>query len=296
MTEGLMRESTAVEAGRLVLAQELQKMRHHEMDVRAAADPVAIHEMRKAIRRSFTAYRLFDPYFAPGVLKYYRRRLRRIMRRLGRSRDLTIFRSGLAAYNVDAERPLIGLATYWDEQQQDADTELQAYLANPKREAFLEAYQRFCETPGPGTAGGEAGGPPPRIAYVAPVMIYQRLAAVRATGEHLQQLSVAELHQLRIQFKELRYTLDFLAPILGPQTAELLISLNDVQDHLGAINDARVALLLLDEVSGLEEETAQYRAYQTQELARLAEGFTAVWDEIDRPQWRRMLAAAVGEL
>jgi CHAD domain-containing protein len=296
MMEGLTRESTAVEAGRLVLAQELEKMRHHMADVQATADLVAVHEMRKAIRRSFTAYRIFAPYFAPEMIRYYRRRLRRIMRRLGRSRDVTIFREGLAAYNVGAERPLSGLAAYWDEQQRAADATLQAYLARPKRAAFLERYQAFCETPGLGTAVRSQDEHPPRISYVAPVMIYQRLADVRATGERLQQLSVAELHQLRIQFKELRYALDFLAPILGPQVAELLVSLNDVQDHLGAINDARVALLLLDEVPGMEEAVAQYRAYQTQELARLAEEFTAVWNKIDRPQWRRMLAAAVGEL
>lgn len=296
MLHDLQKENTAREAGRLMMAQQLARILETETAVRQSADPVAVHEMRKAIRRTFTSYRLFEPYFSPGVLAYHRRRLRRLMRRLGRSRDLTIFRQGLEAYNTAAERPLLRLSATWWAQQEQADQALRDYLAKPKRQAFLARYQAFCETPGAGAPLSPDAGAQPRITYIAPALIYERLAAVRTTGDNLAALSVPELHSLRIQFKELRYTLDFLAPILGPETAELLSSLNLVQDHLGAVNDARVALTLLEEVPDLDDEVAAYCAYQQQELARLVSTLTAVWDKIDNPIWRGQLAAALADV
>jgi len=218
------------------------------------------------------------------------------MRRLGRSRDLTIFRDGLAAGDAKGQRPLPGLTAYWDDQQRAADEALQHYLGKPKREVFLERYRQFCATAGMGTALAGTTDFPPRIAHVAPVLVYERLALVRAMGAQLENLSVPQLHELRIQFKELRYTLDFLTPILGPQTTDLLTSLNRLQDHLGAINDARIALLLLDEVPDLATEVAHYRAFQIQELERLVTTFPETWAEIDDPDWRRELAGALAVL
>lgn len=295
MLPELTPDLTAVEAGRLMMAQQLQKIVFNAALLRETADPVAVHEMRKAIRRTFTAFRLFASYYAPDTLAQHRRGLRRMMRRLGRSRDLTVFRAALDSYNAGQERLLLTLSAYFAEQQTLADEAVQAYLERPKWESLLRRYDKFCATPGLGTAvaGQEA---PPLIAHIAPAMLYTRLALVRATGAHLDALSVPQLHQLRIQFKELRYALDFLSPILGPGTAGLLVSLNDVQDHLGMINDSRVALLLLDEVPSPAGEVAEFRAFQTAALARQAASFAPVWAEIDSPQWRRALATAVAEV
>lgn len=287
----LAEQMPAAEAGRLMMAQQLAHMLQQETAVRETADPLAVHELRKAIRRTFTAYRLFDPYFLPGTLRPYRRRLRRLMRRLGRSRDLTVFRRDLIAYNGVADRPLPGLEAYWAAQQSAADGVLRDYLGRDKWQMFLAAYGTFCATPGAG-----ASGPAPQIAYVAPVLIYQRLAGVRAAGDNLAGLSVPELHELRIAFKELRYTLDFLAPILGAETAVLLQSLDHIQDHLGALNDARIALELLEEVPGLAGEAARYRAVQVEELARLVGAFPPLWAQFDSPAWRRDLAASLAGL
>ena len=52
-----------------------------------------------------------------------------------------------------------------------------------------------------------------RLAWVrckrsAPVLIYTRLAGVRAYGPLLSTASLEQLHALRIEFKKLRYALD----------------------------------------------------------------------------------------
>ena len=104
------------EAGRAILAAELETMREHKSALKQDADVTAVHETRKAIRRSFTAIKLFDPYFEPGVLKAHRRRLRKIMRRLGRCRDAAVFLIKLAEFG-ESNSPLTELEAYWQEQK-----------------------------------------------------------------------------------------------------------------------------------------------------------------------------------
>jgi CHAD domain-containing protein len=55
----------------------------------------------------------------------------------------------------------------------------------------------------------------------------------------------AELHSLRIAFKELRYTCEFFAPLFGGGMKEVIRSLVKFQDCLGRHQDARVAAGIL---------------------------------------------------
>ena len=53
------------------------------------------------------------------------------------------------------------------------------------------------------------------------------------------------LHQLRIASKGLRYSLEFLEEVLGPESKVLVKELKKLQDHLGNLQDAVVASNLL---------------------------------------------------
>jgi hypothetical protein len=65
------------EAGRRLMADELTIIQAHWPELRLSSAMVAVHETRKAIRRTFTLFKLFAPYFAPGELEYHRARLRK---------------------------------------------------------------------------------------------------------------------------------------------------------------------------------------------------------------------------
>ena len=284
------------EAGRLMMGQQLANILDYGQQVRANADMIAVHEMRKAIRRTFTSFKLFGPYFKRGKIKTYRRGLRRIMQRLGRSRDLAVFRLKLDTYNESAERPLEDLCAYWQAQQTIGDDTLMRYLDKPKQQAFLEKYLCFTETPALGVHPAVDPWVSYKIGHLAPVLIYQRVAAVRAFGDHLQSASVKQLHRLRIQFKELRYTLQFFEPLLGAEAETVLVSLKQSQEHLGDLNDATVALRFLREVPGLEISVGRYYQYQQDEQQRLVHTFLPVWQGFDQPAWRQNLAAAMATL
>ncbi len=94
----------------------------------------------------------------------------------------------------------------------------------------------------------EAGIPEPRrLRHIAPVILYQRLAAMSAFEEWMKgpNIPLARLHQLRIASKGLRYSLEFLEEVLGAEAKELIKEMKILQDHLGDLQDAVVASNLL---------------------------------------------------
>jgi CHAD domain-containing protein len=291
----LTADEHVAEAGRIIMSQQLDKILYHEEGVRANADVTAVHEMRKSIRRTFTCFKLFRPYFEHGILKRFQRGLRRIMRRLGYSRDLAVFRMKLDAFDESTQQPLDDLSAYWDDRQKSADSINMRYLTKSKSQIFLGKYRKFTQTPGMGVKKINSWAPI-KFRHHMPILIYQRVAAVRAFDDKLNGASAAQLHRLRIQFKELRYTLQFFAPLLGEEIGRVLLSLKQSQEILGDLNDTSVALRLLDETVDLEYSVARYREYQENEKERLIRSFSPVWQQFDQPQWRRDLAEAMAIL
>jgi CHAD domain-containing protein len=292
----LTADEHVAEAGRILMAQQLALIRRYEEGARSKADVTAVHEMRKAIRRTFTSFKLFRPFFEPGILKPYRRGLRRIMRRLGTSRDLAVFRINLEAHNTSVEQPLDDLSAYFKAQHKAADSVLMQYLSKPEPRHFLTNYQAFTESTAEGVAISRDRWAPVKLRHHIPPLIYQRLATVRAFDDRLNGATVNQLHRLRIRFKDLRYALQFFKPLLGQKSEQVLLNLNQAKDILGDLNDTSVAMHLLDDVEGLEDSVSRYRVFQESEQERLVHAFLPVWKQIEDLQWRRDLAEAIANL
>ena len=282
------------DAARLMMAEQLAIVYEHLPALRQGADGLAVHETRKAIRRTFTLFKLFAPTFAPKALEPHRRTLRRLMRRLAPCRDLAVFRQKLAASNEAAELPLLGLAQHVEDRQAKADKRLRRYLERPKVHRRLQRYRRFTEKDGAGLPDGKVA--PLLVRHALPTLVFQRLGAVRAFGDVLPTATAAQFHQLRIQFKELRYTLTFFEDLLGETSGRIIEMTRLVQDHLGLLNDASVATDLLIALDCCPEEVAIYGDYQQAELARLTEAFHPLYAAFDRPDIRQMLALTVASL
>ncbi len=280
------------EAGRRLMAEELVVMQDHWPALRLAADVTAVHETRKAIRRTLTLFKLFAPYFAPDALPPHRATVRGIMRRLAPCRDTAVFRTYLADYNATAPAPLAGLARLWDERQAEADARLCAYLGRKSIVRRLDRYTRLATTTGMGLPKRSRKTAPLLVRHALPGLLFERMAAVRAWGDLLPNLTPRQFHQLRIQFKELRYTLGFFEPLLVEGGAVLGLS-RRIQEHLGQLNDAGVGLELLADVRRYPDEVATYAPYLRGELARLTADFSPLYAEFDQPEVRRALALAV---
>ncbi len=296
------------EAARIVVAALVEKALSHEDDLNAETDVFSIHETRKTCRRLRTAFRLFNPYFEPGLLKSYRKRLRKFMRRLGRSRDVAVFRIRLEQFMTEGlefestseieERSFTAFDEYWREEHSRADERVRQYLGKGKYRSLVRDLDEFSHSIGMGATDVSEPITPLQVGYIAPTLIYEKLAEVRAFDGYVEDASLKMLHTLRIRLKELRYTLEFFTPILGPSIVEVLPTLKRLLTHLGDLNDARIALGLIEEVEGeiLTPAAELYHRVKKAELETLVEDFPGLWSNFSGPEWRRAMAESIAVL
>ncbi len=295
------------DVARQIIFDLATKLEQYEPDLSVETSVTAVHETRKTIRKMRTALDLFEPYFKKRLLRTYRKRARKFMRRLGRSRDVAVFLLKLEAFIVEgsytgrlsAEERLAfeGLAHYWQDQQDKVDARVRRTLASGKYQRLLDDLLAF----GRGDAGETAQSRDQmsiKTGYITPVMIYSKLSRVRATGDQLGELQPERLHALRITNKELRYTLEFFQGLLGPSTGECIAAVKRMLTLLGDVNDARVHMEMLAKIQEPELARAvdSYRAVIEGQLRQQQESFPSLWAELDGQEWREQLAMAVAVL
>lgn len=313
---GVRADDTMSEAGRKVFGFHFGQMLLHEDGTRLGADIEELHDMRVATRRMRAAFEVFENAFKPKVVRSLLRGLRASGRALGHVRDLDVFLEKAEHYLESLpEEKRAGLAPlleHWQADRQSARQELVAYLDSDAYQEFKERFLKFVATPGAGARRLENDPPEPRlVCEVAPVLIYQRLAEARAFNAILHTASVEQFHLLRIEFKKLRYTLEYFREVLGPECRDVIQEIKALQDHLGDLNDAQVATQILrDFLAGwdnLQEElpvnqraqpdaVMDYLSFRYAERQELMQSFQAAWERFTRPELRQLLAQAVSVL
>ncbi len=312
---GLLPDDPMSEAGRKVLRFHLERMLANEPGTREGVDIEALHDMRVATRRMRAAFRVFGDFYEPGAIKRLLRGLRRTARALGPVRDLDVFMENAQAYlaGLPAERTgeLDRLVGHWQKQRDKARRRMLDALDSRAYQEFVRDFRQFVDTPGMGSL--KLDGPTPvQVRHVAPHQIYARYEEVRAYEPFLEDAPIPTLHALRITGKRLRYTLEFFREVLGEAIDEVIQTVVALQDHLGALHDADVARLLLEEYltklrgsahdreEGIESDGIEgieaYLEDRRQALLHLQQTFPDVWQHITSAETRRRLALAVSGL
>ena len=319
---GLEADEPMSEAGRKIFRYHYRRMIQNEPGTRQGEDIEALHDMRVATRRMRAAFRVFGDYYDKSVVAPYLKGLKRTGRTLGDVRDLDVFRAKMQTY-LDTlpqaqQQSLDDLASVLDQQRQASRGRLITYLDSEKYDSFVGQFEQFVETPGMGSLDFTPKGRDPiphRVRHVAPMVIYRRLAAVRAYDEWvtIPDPPLARLHALRIACKRLRYTLEFFEEVLGPATKTLIKEIVALQDHLGDLQDAVVASGILrdfltygtwghdaaDEPPPDQEApivapgVAEYLAAKQVELQHLLDTFPEAWQRVNGDQLGQMVAEAV---
>lgn len=295
--------NSMAEAGRQILATEWGILLAWWQDAETAADVTAVHEMRKALRRTFTALRLFALFWLPEVVPAFYPSLRKIMRRLGRARDLAVFLENLDAYLSATElsptdrHKLEQLRDRWHFWQQEANSKLQRQLGKRKEWDVLCAYETFVHK-----SGKQVAPAPPftpiQVRHLAPVLILQQVAAVRVYPGSSETIHFEELHQLRVACKELRYTLEFFQPIYGMEYEPAYRVVKEMLDCLGDLNDAYVAWQKLEKLTGdesLAKGAGLYLAVQEKKMQQMRIAFQPLWKRFESPAWRKNLLHALAQ-
>ena len=272
--------------------------------------------MRVAVRRLRSAFRVFGDAFHSAALAPFTKRLRRAGEVLGAVRDLDVLSANARRYQADLpagqSHALEPLLQAWAAQREVARRRLIEYLNGDGYAGFTAAFAEFVTAPGEGARRPDPAGPEPYLVrHVAPRLIYTAFERVRAYEPLLAEPYLELLHALRIEGKRLRYTLEFLREVLGPEAALVITETTALQDHLGNLHDADVAeLLLRNFLNGmpapgpkgaprprvLAPGVASYLAARQVELQDLLLGFPAAWARFNRPEVRQSLALAVSVL
>jgi CHAD domain-containing protein len=294
------------EAGRKILAHHFARMLAQEEGVRHG-EHEAVHDMRVATRRLRSALDIFSPYYEFRVIKPFNSTLRKFGKTLGAVRDLDVFRLKADKYAeslpADERDGLNVLLASWQAEIEEARANLSEMLNGHRYAEFVAEFAKFVLTPRKGEIKGHDDDViANHVRYVAPALIYERYGTVRAYEVELENLSLEKLHALRIDAKRLRYTLEAFEEALKSDAKKVIEATKQLQDHLGDLQDARVAgALMQDFIHRADEQQStasvlQYMAVREEEKQVLLAAVRQKWQAFTSPNLRRALAMSISTL
>lgn len=315
-TPGVLPSDRIAEAGRKVLLFHFAEMLSHEEGTRHGEDSEELHVMRVATRRMRAAFDIFQGAFEERTAKTQLKGLKAAGRALGRVRDMDVFIEKAVVYQQslpeETRSGLEALLTTWHQERDLYRSQMLGYLDSPRYQEFREDFYLFLQSPdAEPNLDSNATTRPLLVRDFTPVLIYNRLASVRSFDTILANASLDQLHALRIEFKKLRYAVEFFREVLGEQAKDVINALKTVQDHLGDLNDARVATQRISQfMEDWETRQAQLPLAQRQspepilaflaakhaERYRLMVSFPETWVMFNRPEFRQSLALAIAAL
>jgi len=313
---GLLPTDSMAEAGRKTMLFNFAEMLSHEPETRLGENIEALHDMRVATRRLRAAFRIFGDAFRPKIIKPLLKGLRATGRCLGKVRDLDVLIE--RAHNYQANLPasdqpgLNPLLDTWIKDREVGRFDMLRHFDSPEYFDFKNRLNYFAQSPGVGARHPNLVTPVPSIVRdVAPVLIYTRLVNVRSFEPILSNASLEQLHALRIEFKQLRYAVEFFREVLSPEAKNIINTLKGIQDHLGNLNDTRITCQLitafLENWEALQsrlpmgerqspEPIVSYLAAMHAERHHLMVTFQDTWKSFDSPEFRQSMALAIAAL
>ena len=252
-------EATTASALRTVVAHGLAVLTANVECLLLYDDPEYVHQSRVALRRVRSAIRLFDrqqrdmPQSLTGELRWF-------AQALGDARDWDVITDetlpSLAdVIGANSVKPLVAKA---DARRRQARAQIRKAAQSARYVALVLNGERWCMSLPPGGAASLADTTAPALQKASKKLFRQ--------ARFFTALTPPRRHQVRILAKRLRYALDLFGVVLPKQaTARYIDALAELQDMLGALNDASVATAVLPRLT----RSARIRKSVQQSIASL---------------------------
>ena len=299
-------DDPTAEVGRLILAGQLRTMIDRERVAHQASGPEEIRKLRVATRRARATLRAFEGSYAGPRPDRLRRGLRRFARLLNDVRNLDVLVGHVGAYleELDAEdrATIEALRAAVEKRRTLALAVLVAEFASVRHRRLIGLFADFVQSPGGDVAPVSPPGPR-RLSDELGGWIWSRFEGLVGWRPILETADLDTLHELRLQVKRLRDLLQVVNPVTGAATAAIAESLVDLQDALGAMNDAAVASAWLrDYLTALPAtvETGEVAAIERfalmleERIAVARARVPAAWRRVTGSDGRRRVARLIG--
>jgi CHAD domain-containing protein len=284
-------DATAGDVLRRAIAASVTRLVVYDPVVRLDTDPEGVHQARVATRRLRSDLRTFRPLVDPLATARLREELRWLAELLGlvRDGDVLLERMRLRAAELP-EGHERGAAEVLSTLESHRDVAHATLLTAIRDRRYLGLLDRLVAQANAPSLLPEAETP---AVAVVPDLVrapWQSLEkAVRRLGK---KPSDAELHDLRIRTKRVRYAAEATSPVVGAEAEALARAATGLQTVLGDLNDAVVARRWLrDWATGDRTATgiaaAQELARHERAAARTARGrWRKRWARLSAPELR----------
>lgn len=310
------------EAAHKILKFHFGKMIKHEPGTMLGKDIEELHDMRVAAMRMKAVMQIFHGHLDIKLKRYFQN-IKITRKYLGGVRDLDVFMERIDTYleNLPPERKseLDNLISTLTIERDKARGLMLFHLDSEKHNKFKFKFVKTLEKKHKWTEFNvdKNGIPHPhKVIDVLPSLLYNQLAKIRSYNDlvYAEDRSFEMLHALRIDIKLIRYTLEFFEEVLGSKTSGVIKDLKKLQDNLGDLHDAVVAVNLLKNYKrygkweshsdkNLIEQNKHddqgldnYLNSRDEQISKLLNEFPIYWEIIMGADFGTRFAAVVGSL
>jgi len=290
-----------------IFAFQIHRLDENIPGVLSDIDTEFVHQARVSTRRMRSLI-LFGGAIPEKTASYFAEELLWLGSLFGGVRDLDVFLLNLPrfkqAIEIAPRRSINTLTQHITEERLALFAELKAGLASARWRLLHSRLLAFAgRKPAKNPSAPLAPAP---VNAAAPPIITARFDAVITQGSRvLAKPDLKNYHKLRIQFKKLRYALEFVSPAYGDSLHPLIEEVVKIQDCLGDLQDTVFTQALIDRLlkrwkgNVLDPQLLFMlgKMYGLQgEIARTKQiEFHQIWKKFDQDALRKTLASALGE-
>lgn len=241
----LLPEEPAADATRRALVVLLEQMLAQQEGVLRGEDPEAVHDYRVAVRRTRSALGQVRDVFQSYRREKFRESFAWLAGESNVVRDTDVLLEQLPVYAAEivpgGEAELAPLVARLREERALAHAALVKVMRSLRYRRLLRSWRSFLEKPPRVTLRSAPNAARPILAVASERIsaVYKRIRK-KARG-FTEPVPAAELHELRIECKKLRYLLEFFRSLFpAGEIGAVLAHLKQLQELLGEMNDLEV--------------------------------------------------------
>jgi inorganic triphosphatase YgiF len=273
----------------------LAHLQANEEMVLCGTDIEGVHQMRVALRRLRTLFKLYEPLIPAESHRKLRKKLKWVAKILETARDWDVFAETLQVINKQLPKDslLKALKKMVAQQRRCAYTAVRTMLRSPRYSRLLlqmsfwlvqQDWRKKCGTE-------ELSHLNQPVQEFANKSLRKCLRKVYRQAEQLEKLDAKQRHSLRIAVKELTYGARFFATLYPTESVTAYKKiLSQLQDELGILNDTRVAFQLLNQTDLAVDVPVRYflRGWYLYQQMDHSTRLTMVWQTFSTqvPFWQ----------